>query len=201
MEWGEIKAPKWEPNRTAWLLTCVDLTSLLVGFFVLLFSTSTLQRDKWQAITGSFQAQFAKNATVVAVVPDSADNAVIRVTGAKSGLVYLDTLLHQRLQGDPVWANLSAEQNREGSGQDMRYVLPDSVPDDAWARLGSVVRGWKNPVGIRMTTSPAQAGTQVHKAVAIAQKLSNSGVVSAFVDIRAVDGMGTPVVELVVRAQ
>lgn len=198
---GEISAPKWEPNRTAWLLTCVDLTSLLVGFFVLLFSTQTLQRDKWQAITGSFQAQFAPEKTVVPAVPDAADNAVIRVTEVKSGLVYLDTLLHQRMVGDPVWASLSAERGSGLAGQDMRYVLPEGVPDDAWVRLGQAVRGWKNPVGVRVSVNPRDVGAQAQKAVAIGQKLSNSGVVNTFVEIVTVEGMGAPVTELAVRAQ
>ena len=199
IEWGDIQPPKWEPNRTAWLLTCVDLTSLLVGFFVLLFSTQTLQRDKWQAITGSFQAQFAPRRALVAVVPDGSDNAVVRVTGVKSGLVYLDTLLHQRMQGDPVWATLSAEQG--STGQDMRYVLAESIPDDAWGRLGAVLRGWKNPVGIRISISRGGVVPAMQKAVAITEKLSNSGVMGVFLEVKIVETAVTPLTELVVRAQ
>src|SRR4051812_10920108 len=77
--WDDIQAPKWQANRTAWLLTCVDLTSLLVGFFVLFFSTQSLQQDQWQALNGGFQARFAPStAVVVEAVPDGVDNAVAR---------------------------------------------------------------------------------------------------------------------------
>lgn len=197
--WQDIQAPKWEANRTAWLLTCVDLTSLLVGFFVLLFSTQTLQRDQWQAVTGSFQAQFAPQVVAVPMVPSGGDNAVVRVTGVKSGLAYLDTLLHQRMEGDPVWGALTA-QDRNAS--ELLYPLPPAELDDAiWGRLGGVLRGWKNPIGIAVTTTQADGAVATQKAVAMAAKLAKSGVMSAFADVRIVKEAGTPVVYLVVRAQ
>jgi hypothetical protein len=138
---------------------------------------------------------------VVTAVPDSAENAVVRVTGAKSGLAYLDTLLHQRMQGDAVWSGLSTEEGSGLAGQDMRYVLPEGIPDEAWVRLGAVVRGWKNPVGVRMTTNRRELTQATQKAVAVAEKLSNSGVMSAFVEVKIDEKPGTPVAELVVRAQ
>lgn len=203
--WNEIEAPRWQPNRTAWLLTCVDLTSLLVGFFVLLFSTQTLQRDKWQAVTGSFQAQFAQRATVVGVVPDGVDNAVVRVTGIKSGVGYLDSLLHQRLQGDAVWSGLVAEHNVGGTG-DVVYAVPLAARNAdsgealaAWERMGSVVRGWKNNVGVRVNVKAGEEMAGARTAALLAEKLSSSGAIGAFGEVRVGDNQ-IPV-ELVVRSQ
>lgn len=200
--WGEVEAPKWQPNRTAWLLTCVDLTSLLVGFFVLLFSTQTLKRDKWEAVTGSFQSQFSSHQIVVPVVPDGADNAEMRVTSMKSGLAYLDTLLHQRMAKDVVW-NVLRSQN--GNGAEMTYAVPLAVQDmriadnqAAWDRLGTALRGWKNPVGVRVTMLRNDATEASQKAIAMGAKLAASGVKGTFAEVRLVDA-GNAQVQLVVR--
>ena len=40
-------------SRQSWMLTFTDLVSLLLTFFVLLFSMSTLEIEKWEAITAS----------------------------------------------------------------------------------------------------------------------------------------------------
>lgn len=186
--WPDVTMPKWQPNRTAWLLTFVDLTSLLVGFFVLLFSTQTLKQDKWKEMTGSFQAQFAPTATVVATVPDGGDNAVIKVTGGRSGLAYLDTLLHQRLQGDAVWDAMRAE--ADDGTRTLRYRVPDAVLDGAspaasaaWARLGGAVFNWKNSVGIRVTASSANVNEGADKAVLLGGKLAANGAKGVFTEV------------------
>lgn len=199
--WPEVALKRHETDRTAWLITCVDLTSLLMGFFVLLFSLQTLQQDKWKEVTGSFQAQFSNNVNVVSAVPDGSNNAVIRVTSTKSGLAYLDALLHQRVEKDPLWSQLTAELN---SGRnEMTYVVPPvAVADEAaWSRLGNTIRGWKNPVGIRLTTPKAQLAATTAKAVALAAKLANTGAMGVFVDIDVNDKVPQPQLRLVVRAK
>jgi hypothetical protein len=200
--------PKWSPNRTAWLVTCVDLTSLLVGFFVLVFSTQTLQRDKWDAMAGSFQQQFAPRMTVVPMTPTGGDNGVIRVSAVKSGLAYLDTLLLQRLEGDPVWGNLQAERVSGNIGQDLRYPLPEPLvtgampgAHDAWLRLAGVTRGWKNSVGVRVSVDAAGVGKAAPMAVAMGRNLVDGGANEPFTEIVVASGMVVPKFEFVVRGR
>lgn len=203
--WHEVEMPKWQPNRTLWLVSFVDLTALLVAFFVLLFSTQTLQRDKWEAVTGSFQQQFARRETVVPVIPDGGDNAVVRVTGVKSGLAYLDTLLLQRMQGDAVWGGLQAARQQGELGGELRYALPQAALEgtgahDAWMRLAGVIRGWKNSVGVRVSAPAAQLKSVAGQALTLGGKLQEGGVVTAFTELAVEDGI-SPRFELVVRAQ
>lgn len=46
----DIQMPKDEPPKAAWMVTFTDLVSLMLTFFVLLFSMSSLQMDEWDAM-------------------------------------------------------------------------------------------------------------------------------------------------------
>jgi chemotaxis protein MotB len=50
-EFGMTSSPK--QSSTAWMLTVADLFSLMLTFFVLLYSMSVIQREKWDAIAES----------------------------------------------------------------------------------------------------------------------------------------------------
>ncbi len=50
-------------NAERWLLTYADLITLLMVFFVLLFSMSTINATKFQALAGSLQRAFNVNVT------------------------------------------------------------------------------------------------------------------------------------------
>lgn len=197
--WNDIQAPVRRTTHTAWLMTFVDLTGLLICFFVLLFSLQSLEREQWQALNGGFKARFSTQSSVVEMVPDGASNAEVRVSVATSGLLYLDTLLRQRLQNDAVWGSIAVEQDSE----ELRYALSaEAIADDeAWNRLGGVVRGWKNPVGIRVIASKDNATAAAQKAVAIGGKLPNSGVMNAFADVKIDENAAALTVYFVVRAR
>lgn len=196
--WNEVQAPRLEKNQTAWLLTCVDLTSLLLCFFVLLFSTQSLERDQWQALTESFQAQFSTQNVIVPLIPDGGSNAVVRVTPVKSGLAYLDSLLQQRIDADPVWKGMVP---KDRNASELLYPIPAGVDDAAWGRIGGVLRGWKNPVGIVMVAAEGDLTAATQKAVAMTDKLAKSGVMTAFADIRVQKDLDVSRVYLAVRGQ
>lgn len=50
---SRFKPKEEEGKKGAWMLTFTDLVSLMLTFFVMLFSMSTVQIDKWDAITDS----------------------------------------------------------------------------------------------------------------------------------------------------
>lgn len=61
----QAEAPKGSP---AWMATFSDLMNLLLCFFVLLFSMSTVSEEKWQMVIASLQSQisiFDKGATII----------------------------------------------------------------------------------------------------------------------------------------
>ena len=200
--WQDVKTARYQPLRTAWLISFIDLTSLMVAFFVLMFSMQTLESAKWSAMTGSFKATFARHDSVVERVAEGVNNAEIHKVSVRSGLGYLDVLLQQHLEKSPVWKGLRG-QNRQGArGSEMVYAIAPEVQDpvaakDAWDALGGALRGWKNPVGVRVSAPQAELGKAAVQAQQLAMILNGSGVDSAFAEVVE----GVPAVALVVRAR
>jgi hypothetical protein len=205
-----VKPPRYEASRTAWLLTFIDLTSILVGFFVLIFSTQTIDRKTWTDMTQGFHAAFTQQqGIVVPVTPDGVNNALVVTTGITSGLGYLDALLHQQLGKDPVWGRLVAKSTGNRWTREMYYDLPQGLDDlkqadteKAWRRLGEVMRGWKNPIIVRYVvsqdTSAKEMAAVTQRAVALAALLNRSGIGRIVGEVRV---NGTPGMYLVVEAE
>ena len=56
------------PGSPAWMATFSDLMNLLLCFFVLLFSMSTIEESKWQELVASMNSSFSvfdKGATAI----------------------------------------------------------------------------------------------------------------------------------------
>lgn len=205
---GDIRLTPHVNNRTAWLMSFIDLTGILVGFFVLVYSTQTIDRASWQEVAGSFKAAFAANPTaVVPVTPQGSNNALQVVAASHDVLPYLDSLLRLRLKNDPLWATLKGRTLTTGEHVMLYALPPDSldVADPqvkaAWTRLADVVRGWKNPVAIRVTVPPLEQPLLLKnttKAITLARILAESGVSQVAAEV--VSGK-MAAVELVVKAE
>lgn len=205
----DIPVPQAQPRRTAWLMSFTDLTGILVGFFVLVYSTQTIDRTSWQSLAGSFHAAFAPNPlAVMPVVPQGSNNALQVVAPQHDALPYLDSLLRMRLKKDPLWGSLSGREVRTSGEHVMLYPLPPDLTDPAnpqaiaaWKRLADVVRGWKNPVAVRITLPPQEGGQMnddAARAVALARILALAGVRQVAGEV--VSG-NIGAIELVVKAE
>ena len=200
--WMDLKTARYQPSRTAWLISFIDLTSLMVAFFVLMFSMQTLEREKWEAMSGSFKAKFASREVVVESVADGVNNAEIRTSTARSGLGYLNVLLQQHLEKSPGWRGLRGEEKQGVRGSEMVYAIAANTQDPQaakaeWEALGAALRGWKNPVGVRVTAAQAHLAQAAQQAQKLALILNATGVDSAFAEVVE----GEPAVHLVVRAK
>lgn len=175
-----LSAPRRKQPAQAWLMTFADLTGLLLCFFILFYATLTINRESWQALVGSFAATFAPSAVAVAVVPNGQFNA-IPVVQTRRSIMYLDTLLRQRIATDDVWQNLRGTEVPAENA--IIYPLPPmlneiSSPEiaEAWARLGALVRTWQTPVAVRVVVPEGgdwqSATTQVW---ALAQAAARGG--------------------------
>lgn len=174
--WGELKAAQHTPSKTAWLMSFIDLTGILVGFFVLVFSTQTIDRSAWQELSGGFRAAFNPHVAVMPVIPDGQANAYQVVPVKRDVLPYLDSLLRGRVAKDPVWHALVGTRGGIKVEPEMLYAVPDSMMDvkrtevtDAWHRLANVVGAWKNPVMVRVVVPE---GGAADKAAALALELA-----------------------------
>lgn len=87
---------KPKPPSTAWMLTVADLFSLMLTFFVLLYSMSVIQREQWDAISESLM-QRVKIVVTDEIVAPSDDWQIPRanITYAR-GLDYLGQVIGTR---------------------------------------------------------------------------------------------------------
>ena len=58
-----------------WMNTYADMVTLLLCFFILLFTMSTIEKEKWQALVQSFQSSGDNTQVVVVPGEDGDDEA------------------------------------------------------------------------------------------------------------------------------
>lgn len=122
-----------EDNSQAWLLTFTDLSALMLTFFVLLFSMSTIKEAEWQNLVDALALQqpSVREVTVALPAVEKTADPVERVPG--SDLDYLAAVLEQQMAGNDVLAG--AELRREVG----RLVI--SLPGDLLFAPGSITLG------------------------------------------------------------
>jgi chemotaxis protein MotB len=150
-------------SRQAWLLTFTDLVSLLLTFFVLLFSMSTLEIEKWQAIAAALSRSLDGQVHGAATAEPGRFAVGTQMPRRALDLDYLSSVLAQVLRETPLAERLVIR--RDGD----RLLV--SVPSDlAFASgsaelshralqtllaLAAVLRSISNQVGCEGHADPA----------------------------------------------
>jgi len=122
-------APPPAVSRQAWMLTFTDLVSLLLTFFVLMFSMSQLEIERWRAIAASLSASLDMPAAGHA--PKEPARFAIGAASPRRALDldYLAAVVKQNLAANPLAAGI--EVRRDGD----RLLI--SVPADLAFAPGS----------------------------------------------------------------
>jgi flagellar motor protein MotB len=184
--WSDIMpkpAPVSGPPR--WILSFVDLTGVLVAFFVLLFSMRSPDLGRWQQLQNAMHKAFTSRPIVLdgQQEPGGRMNAITPPAYVKSdGALYLQQLLQRRLQNDPLWGMVEGRV----SGNGFNLPLPPSLftengtgialtpaGDAAISRLAEVIRNWSNPMSISVS---GQNWANAAPALAMMQALRAAGV-------------------------
>jgi len=104
----------FRPLGNGWMVTFTDLIALMLTFFVLLFSMSSLEKQKWRELAGALSEQLnsmtlsdAPRPTVVLQIKTEKDP----VPGAD--LDYLERVLREQLAAEPALDTVSL---RRGDG-------------------------------------------------------------------------------------
>ena len=179
-------------HSTAWMITFADLVSLMLTFFVLLFSMSSVKVDKWDAMIDAL-AHSLKPSTTATVAPSTAQFNIASIFRKQSiNLDYLAGVLEKSVSKDPL---LRSSQIMR---MDDRLVI--ALPGDllfqpgravmtARARealfsLGSVIRNIGNQIGVNGHSDPvAPSGGEytsnwelsVARAIAVTNALKRAG--------------------------
>lgn len=142
------------PN--AWMVTFTDLVALMLTFFVLLYSMSSLDVVKWQNLTGSL-AESLDTVEESSVVQPKAQLDIVPVRSVPgTDLDYLANVLTERLEDDEVLKD-AAFVNR---GDRLIVSLPDALlfeensrelgsnAERTMSALGGIFRSLSNSVEI-----------------------------------------------------
>lgn len=95
-----FRRPKISYNSDGWTLTFVDLLSLLLAFFVLLFSMSSVKSAGWDSIVESMGDQFRTKKVEIKALPKTNKNASETVDALN--LFYLSALMKSEFLQDPL---------------------------------------------------------------------------------------------------
>ncbi len=100
-------------SRT-WMITLVDLVSLIMVFFVLLIAMSSIERKTWMELAG----KLASSGIVALPSPDSAEprsaNLARSAALDQSRLAYYRKIVLERFRGTPFEADLNVEVGTDG---------------------------------------------------------------------------------------
>jgi chemotaxis protein MotB len=114
-----------EPPDMAWLLTFADLVSLLITFFVLLYSMKVVDQSRWDVLKGAFSGVFAQEEAVVIIHPEEFDSSQILTQFPADSLPYLENVLRVEFKNDPVLSTLESSYD---TGEDsLTLSLPASL--------------------------------------------------------------------------
>ncbi|GAA0603047.1 flagellar motor protein MotB [Caenispirillum bisanense] len=91
-----------DSGTAAWMVTFADLVVLMLTFFVLLFSMTTMKTDTWDAVSRAFSR--TQQTEPQAPVSDRSMefNIAARDVPVAMNLTYLEAVLHETLAADPL---------------------------------------------------------------------------------------------------
>lgn len=197
MDNGFNPVKKEEGAKGAWMVTFTDLVSLMLTFFVMLFSMTTVQVDKWDAITDSLSTTLnpTKTETVASATADYNISTVFRKRAIN--LEYLQAVLAEKVEKDDLLQRAMIQL------LDDRLLI--SLPGDllftkgsknlstraqeTMLKLGDVLRHVSNQIVITGHTDPEPASGQdyasnwelsLFRAIAVGNALRKSGFEQEF---------------------
>ena len=102
-----LQTPASGPRKTAWMLTFADLLSLMLTFFVLLYSMNTLKQGKWSELVESLSQRLNPRSEIqdFTIVRDLGIERIDEKPGAD--LDYLYAIFVDKVEGTPELKGLS----------------------------------------------------------------------------------------------
>jgi chemotaxis protein MotB len=186
---------KPEPPDMAWLLTFADLVSLLITFFVLLYSMKVVDESRWDVLKGALSGVFAREEAVVVIHPEEFDSSQVLTQFPADSLPYLENVLKVEFKNDPVLGALGTVYN---PGEDsLTLSIPSTMLFEtgeirlkregriAIIKLADKLRHLDNRIHVEGHSDPAPFGREdvptnwelaMLRAIMVAQVLHERGV-------------------------
>ena len=87
-----------ESSSAPWILTFADLLSLVLTFFVLVFSMNTVQYESWKAVVRTMNEEFNPRRPMVNILPHDTPPSLMTHNIPGLNLTYLEALLDRQLK-------------------------------------------------------------------------------------------------------
>lgn len=144
-----MAAKKPPKPSTAWMITVADLFSLMLTFFVLLYSMSVIQKDKWDAISQSLmqRMQVQIDEEVPTTMPSDFDVMRADFIYAR-GLDYLSKVIDERLAATPAFEGVIVTR---GENRITLSLTSDTLFAKGSARLSPASQRTLRQIGIFLT--------------------------------------------------
>ncbi|MFT7144459.1 MAG: chemotaxis protein MotB [Alphaproteobacteria bacterium] len=191
----EVEAPSMD-----WLLTFADLVSLLITFFVLLYSMKVVDVQKWDELRGSFSGVFSIRDPIHQVNPDK-DTAIEKIDPMKSdNLDYVQALLEGSFKKDPILVDINMTRDYELDTLNFIFssdgVFKNNTAELSgekqlpFIRLGDILRHLDNRLVVAVHTDPNIIKSRqfpsnweltMIRAIRVAELLEAQGIVQSIV--------------------
>ena len=155
-------APQSDQPNMGWMVTFTDLVSLMLTFFVLLFSMSSVKMDEWDAMIDTMTQTLnpGKLTTVAAATAKFNIGTIFRRQA--TNLDYLSGVLEAGVANDPVLSSsrimLLDDRLIIAMPGDLLFPAGQAVmPDEARSALftlGSLLRNVGNQIGVNGHSDP-----------------------------------------------
>ena len=188
---AENQQPEPRQTRNIWLVTFADVIALLLAFFVMLFSMSTIKTETWNVIISQISSSKVPKKQEKPRPQETKNVATVKLNEALS-LHYLANVLEEHLSGDPL-LNEAAVHRLDGlvvvslpsdAMFDVGSVALTDGARDALFSLGGIVATIGNRIDVRGHTDPARASdvrfdskwsVSLARAAAVANELRRTG--------------------------
>ena len=129
-------APQRPCADQSWMVTYSDLMSLMLAFFVMMFSMSQIQTEAWKSIVSGLSDELSpgREQSIVKVVKDARPLRVREPKGIDLG--YLETVIREKFRNHPVLVNARIQ----GSSDRIVIALPVEMvfmPESAQPHQGA----------------------------------------------------------------
>lgn len=180
-----------EPNRKLWVITLADLACLLLAFFALIYSMSSVSSEKWQDLKIALSQRRTISEAPKTSQPTAQHNIATVFRKRAINLDYLRAVLEDKLAADPQFntAHLELLEDRLVISLPGNILFaPASAVLDAKAEkalfsLGGVLTSLTNPVAVVGHSDPSLPAEGFHsaweltigRAAAVANALKRTG--------------------------
>jgi chemotaxis protein MotB len=156
-----IPSPERKASKT-WIVTFTDLVSLMLTFFVMLFSMSTVKIDEWDRMIDALSQSLSPALETSATSPKAQYNISTVFRRRAINLEYLMAVLEEKIGEDPVLANSHLQFHRDrlvlSLPGDLLFATGSAVLSEkakkALFQLGGVLRNINNQLGVNGHSDP-----------------------------------------------